>query len=56
MGAGVRSVKISVAAGGDVKFLKLVVQWLPPWHVVQPTSWNNSRPWAMLLAVDPAPP
>src|SRR5882724_4167323 len=47
MNVPVRSVKISEAAGGGVKSLKLTVQLSPPWQVAQPALINRDRPAAM---------
>src|SRR5262245_53800360 len=44
---GLRSVKISPFAGGEVKSFKLVVQFGPPWQFAQPAWVNNMRPIAM---------
>ncbi len=43
-GGGVRSVKISAAAGGEMKSFVLMVHLPPLWHVAQPASAKSSRP------------
>ena len=47
---GVVSVKISVAAGGEVKSLVLIVHLPPTWHAVQPAWVNSARPCLTSLA------
>ena len=52
-GPGVRSVKISVAAGGGVKFRLLIVQLLPPWQLAHPAWVKSVRPWLTSPASGP---
>ena len=54
-GAGVVSVKISAAAGGEVKSLRLSVNVEPKWQLAQPAAWNRSRPVAIVAAETPRP-
>src|SRR5205085_240307 len=49
----VRSVKMSAAAGGDVKSLRLTVQLGPPWQLAQPACRNRPRPAATSAAEEP---
>src|ERR671932_1631200 len=51
LGGGVVSVKISVAGGGEVKSLVLIVHLPPTWQFVQPACWNSVRPCATRLLV-----
>src|SRR5919202_1108196 len=52
-GAGVVSVAMSVAAGGEVKSLIDEVQSEPPWHVAQPCCSKRRRPAATSAALSP---
>src|SRR5262245_38406002 len=45
-GGGVRSVAMSVAAGGGVKSRVLIVHLGPPWQFWQPWRMKRTRPWA----------
>src|SRR5919197_2200590 len=52
-GAGLVSVKISVAAGGEVKSLVLSVHLAPRWQLAHPACSKSWRPWATSVAERP---